>query len=141
MTTNGLTLARRLPELKAAGLDALNISLDTLVPDKFQFISRRPRAGHAKAAPPFTSTLIRPKVQKYPDNGSALSTWCDMWLRSKVLKAIDTALELGYSPVKVNCVVMRGLNEDEITNFVEKTRDENIDVRFIEYMPFDGNKE
>ena len=60
---------------------------------------------------------------------------------SKVLKAIDTALELGYSPVKVNCVVMRGLNEDEITNFVEKTRDENIDVRFIEYMPFDGNKE
>jgi len=105
MTTNGLTLARRLPELKAAGLDALNISLDTLVPDKFQFISRRPRAGHAK-----------------------------------VLKAIDTALELGYSPVKVNCVVMRGLNEDEITNFVEKTRDENIDVRFIEYMPFDGNK-
>jgi len=105
MTTNGLTLARRLPELQAAGLDALNISLDTLVPDKFQFISRRPRAGHAK-----------------------------------VLKAIDTALELGYSPVKVNCVVMRGLNEDEITNFVEKTRDENIDVRFIEYMPFDGNK-
>ena len=64
MTTNGLTLARRLPELQAAGLDALNISLDTLVPDKFQFISRRPRAGHAKAAPHYTSTTYQTKSTK-----------------------------------------------------------------------------
>ena len=41
ITTNGVTLARRLPALKAAGLDALNISLDTLVPAKFELISRR----------------------------------------------------------------------------------------------------
>jgi len=105
MTTNGVTLARRLPALKKAGLTHLNISLDTLVPEKFEFVSRRPMAAH-----------------------------------SKVMKAIDTSLQLGFEPVKVNCVVMRGLNEDEIINFVEKTRHHNIDVRFIEYMPFDGNR-
>jgi len=105
MTTNGLSLYRKLPDLRTAGLTHLNISLDTLVPAKFEFISRRPKAGHAK-----------------------------------VLRAIDASLELGYTPVKVNCVVMRGLNEDEIVNFVEQTKDRNIDVRFIEYMPFDGNK-
>lgn len=41
MTTNGITLARRLPAFKAAGLDLLNVSLDTLVPAKFEFITRR----------------------------------------------------------------------------------------------------
>lgn len=105
MTTNGLTLARKLPALKDAGLNALNISLDTLVPEKFEFVSRRPKAGHAK-----------------------------------VLHSIEKSLDMGFSPVKVNCVVMRGLNEDEILNFVDITKEKNIDVRFIEYMPFDGNK-
>jgi len=105
MTTNGVNLARRLPALKEAGLSALNISLDTLVPEKFEFISRRPKAGHAK-----------------------------------VWRGIDKALELDYSPVKVNCVIMRGLNEDEILDFVDMTKDRDLDVRFIEYMPFDGNK-
>lgn len=56
------------------------------------------------------------------------------------MESIDCALELGYNPVKVNCVVMRGLNEDEVCNFVEMTQNKAIDVRFIEYMPFDGNK-
>ena len=41
---------------------------------------------------------------------------------------------------KVNCVVMRGMNDDEMADFVEWTRDRNLIVRFIEYMPFDGNK-
>ena len=41
MTTNGITLARKLPQLKKAGLNLLNISLDTLVPQKFEFITRR----------------------------------------------------------------------------------------------------
>jgi len=104
ITTNGLTLARKLPDLKAAGLDAINISLDTLRPEKFEFISRRPMAGH-----------------------------------SKVMAAIEKSLELGFNPLKLNCVVMRGLNDDEILDFVELTRDKNVDVRFIEYMPFDGN--
>ena len=80
-------------------------SLDTLRAEKFQFISRRPKAGH-----------------------------------SKVLDAMEKSLELGYNPLKVNCVVMRGLNDDEILDFIELTRDRAVDVRFIEYMPFDGNK-
>lgn len=105
MTTNGVTLARKLPALKEAGLDAINLSLDTLRAEKFQFISRRPKAGH-----------------------------------SKVLDAMEKSLVLGYNPLKVNCVVMRGLNDDEILDFIELTRDRPVDVRFIEYMPFDGNK-
>ncbi|CAM6109461.1 unnamed protein product [Calypogeia fissa] len=102
ITTNGLVLARKLPRLQAAGLNSLNISLDSLVPAKFEFLTRR--KGH-----------------------------------SKVLQSIDTALELGYNPVKVNVVVMRGLNDDELEDFVELTRTKPINVRFIEFMPFDGN--
>jgi len=105
MTTNGVTLSRKLAALKDAGLDALNISLDTLVPEKFEFVSRRPKAGHLK-----------------------------------VLNSIEKSIEMDFKPVKVNCVVMRGLNDDEILDFVGLTQDKNIDVRFIEYMPFDGNK-
>lgn len=58
----------------------------------------------------------------------------------KVMKSIDKAIDIGYSPVKINCVVMRGLNEDEICDFVALTEMKSVDVRFIEYMPFDGNK-
>ncbi|KAM8809206.1 molybdenum cofactor biosynthesis protein 1 [Eudromia elegans] len=103
VTTNGINLARLLPRLKEAGLNAVNISLDTLVPAKFEFIVRR-KGFH------------------------------------KVMEGIHKATELGYHPVKVNCVVMRGLNEDELLNFVDFTKDLPLDVRFIEYMPFDGNK-
>ncbi|OXB76622.1 UNVERIFIED_CONTAM: hypothetical protein H355_014513 [Colinus virginianus] len=103
ITTNGINLARLLPRLKEAGLNAINISLDTLVPAKFEFIVRR-KGFH------------------------------------KVMEGIHKATELGYRPVKVNCVVMRGLNEDELLNFVDFTKDLPLDVRFIEYMPFDGNK-
>ncbi|XP_014378516.1 molybdenum cofactor biosynthesis protein 1 isoform X3 [Alligator sinensis] len=103
VTTNGINLARLLPRLKEAGLDAINISLDTLVPAKFEFIVRR-KGFH------------------------------------KVMEGIHKAIELGYNPVKVNCVVMRGLNEDELLDFVDLTKNLPLDVRFIEYMPFDGNK-
>ncbi len=58
----------------------------------------------------------------------------------RVLRSIDEALAVGISPVKVNCVVMKGVNDDEILDFVEFTRDKNVDVRFIEYMPFDGER-
>ncbi|XP_036023958.1 molybdenum cofactor biosynthesis protein 1 [Onychomys torridus] len=58
----------------------------------------------------------------------------------KVMEGIHKAIELGYKPVKVNCVVMRGLNEDELLDFVALTEHLPLDVRFIEYMPFDGNK-
>ncbi|XP_026537241.1 molybdenum cofactor biosynthesis protein 1 isoform X1 [Notechis scutatus] len=103
VTTNGINLARLLPRLKEAGLDAINISLDTLIPAKFEFIVRR-KGFH------------------------------------KVMEGIHKALELGYNPVKVNCVIMRGLNEDELLDFVSFTEKQPLDVRFIEYMPFDGNK-
>ncbi|GMY22252.1 GTP 3',8-cyclase, mitochondrial [Fagus crenata] len=102
MTTNGITLAKKLPKLKKCGLTSVNISLDTLVPAKFEFITRR--KGH-----------------------------------ERVMESINTAVDLGYNPVKVNCVVMRGLNDDEIFDFVELTREKPINVRFIEFMPFDGN--
>ncbi|XP_019739590.1 molybdenum cofactor biosynthesis protein 1 isoform X2 [Hippocampus comes] len=103
VTTNGMNLAKLLPLLKDAGLDLINISLDSLVPAKFEFIVRR-KGFH------------------------------------KVMEGIDKAIEMGYDPVKVNCVVMRGLNEDELLDFVGLTEKKPLEVRFIEYMPFDGNK-
>ena len=103
MTTNGVTLSHKLPQLRAAGLKGLNISLDTLVPAKFEFISRR-------------------------------KGW------DKVVRGINDAVTMGIDPLKLNCVVMKGVNEDEICDFVSLTESKNLDVRFIEYMPFDGNK-
>lgn len=102
MTTNGIVLAKKLPKLKECGLNLINISLDTLVPAKFELMTRR--KGH-----------------------------------DRVLASINAAVELGFNPVKVNCVVMRGINDDEICDFVELTRKKPINVRFIEFMPFDGN--
>lgn len=58
----------------------------------------------------------------------------------KVLRTIDLALDLGIQPLKINCVVINKLNDGEIIDFVELTRDKNVEVRFIEYMPFDGNR-
>ncbi|KAK8962818.1 hypothetical protein KSP40_PGU003435 [Platanthera guangdongensis] len=102
MTTNGLVLTKKLPKLKECGLSLLNISLDTLVPAKFEFMTRR--QGH-----------------------------------ERVMESITAAVEHGFNPVKVNCVVMRGINDDEICDFVELTRKREINIRFIEFMPFDGN--
>ncbi|MDA0378279.1 MAG: GTP 3',8-cyclase MoaA [Bacteroidetes bacterium] len=56
-----------------------------------------------------------------------------------VLEAIHRTVDAGYDPVKINCVVIRGFNEDELVDFVAMTRDLPIEMRFIEYMPFDGN--
>lgn len=84
------------------GLTAINISLDTLRPERFEVMTWR--KGHGR-----------------------------------VLSCIEAALQLGFDPVKVNVVVMRGKNDDEIIDFVEFTRERSINVRFIEYMPFDGN--
>jgi len=85
------------------GLNAVNISLDTLVPAKFELVTRR----------------------KGWDN---------------VMKSIENSLQQNFDSVKINCVVMKGFNEEEIVDFVSLTKDLPIDVRFIEYMPFDGNK-
>ena len=102
ITSNGLVLAKKLPALRAAGLTAVNVSLDTLVPAKFELLTRRP--GH-----------------------------------ERVLGAVQAALDAGFAPVKLNCVVMRGVNDDELLDFVALTRERDVNVRFIEYMPFDGN--
>lgn len=59
---------------------------------------------------------------------------------SQVLKSIDAALKLEFEPVKINMVVMAGVNEHEMYDFVELTRNKPVNVRFIEYMPFKGNQ-
>jgi cyclic pyranopterin phosphate synthase len=105
ITTNGIVLARHMPALIANGLTHLNISLDTLVPQKFEKISRRPATA-----------------------------WFKVW------KAIEMAKMAKFEAVKLNVVVMSGTNDDEICDFVELTKDSNLDIRFIEYMPFSGNK-
>lgn len=102
LTTNGLLLPKKLPRLHAAGLRLLNISLDTLRPDRFEAVTRR--RGF-----------------------------------ERVMAAVEMAVAYGYDPVKVNCVVMRGVNDDELAGFAAWTEAEPIEVRFIEYMPFGGN--
>ncbi len=57
-----------------------------------------------------------------------------------VFDAIDLALKSGYFRLKINCVVMRDINEDELVDFVNLTRHRPIEVRFIEFMPFSGNR-
>ncbi|DAZ93161.1 TPA: hypothetical protein N0F65_005511 [Lagenidium giganteum] len=103
ITTNGIVLQRKLEALKKAGVDRLNISLDTLQPDKFARITRR---------------------QGF----------------ERVMDAIHEAARLGFEPLKINCVVMREVNLDEIVAFVEMTKELPVDVRFIEWMPFDSNR-
>lgn len=102
MTTNGIALTRQLPALRAAGLAALNISLDTLREERYVELTRRQGAARVRAA-------------------------------------IEAAAAQGFS-VKVNVVVMRGKNDDEILDFVELVRGRPVNVRFIEYMPFDDNE-
>jgi cyclic pyranopterin phosphate synthase len=101
VTTNGATLRLLAPELRQAGLDRLNISLDTLDPDRFLQMTRR-RELH------------------------------------RVLDGIAAAQEAGFDPVKINAVVERGVNDDEIVALAEFGRDEGVQVRFIEFMPLDA---
>ena len=58
---------------------------------------------------------------------------------AQVLRAIDSVMESGLK-LKINCVVMRGMNDDEMVDFVDWTQDKKLILRFIEYMPFDGNR-
>ena len=57
-----------------------------------------------------------------------------------VLSSMGAALEHGFSPLKLNCVVMKGINDSELLDFVRLTKSSRIGLRFIEFMPFDGNK-
>lgn len=103
MTTNGIALHRRLPNLIDNGLTHLNISLDTMDPFKFEIMTRR--LGH-----------------------------------EAVLRSLDSALSSALQSVKLNVVVIKGLNDHEVLDFVEMTKDKALSVRFIEFMPFTGNK-
>lgn len=98
LSTNGLLLEDQAEALARAGLQRINVSLDTLQPSRFQQIARRP--------------------------GLDL-----------VLRGIEAAIAHGFAPVKINCVVMRGRNDDELADFAELTRRLPIAVRFIETMP------
>ncbi|RKP26237.1 hypothetical protein SYNPS1DRAFT_32784 [Syncephalis pseudoplumigaleata] len=58
----------------------------------------------------------------------------------RVLESVDEAIRVGVPKVKMNCVVVRGVNDREVLDFVALTRDRPVDMRFIEYMPFGGNR-
>lgn len=98
ITTNGMLFADMARELKGAGLNRVNFSLDSLDSERFRYITSR---------------------------GSLYD----------VTHAILTALELGLAPVKINTVVMKGINDQEILDFVELAKTMPLHVRFIEFMP------
>lgn len=97
LTTNGSRLAEKVPALKAAGLDRLNVSLDTLDPEKFARITGRG----------------------------------DL---SRVLEGLFAAREAGFRSIKLNAVIERSVNDDEILPLVEFSRKNGFPIRFIEYM-------
>ena len=102
LTTNGATLQTVAGELAEAGLRRVNVSLDTLSPDRFVELTRRDQLAD-------------------------------------VLAGIDAALAAGLAPVKVNVVVIAGVNDDEIVELARYGRDRGVTVRFIEFMPLDAD--
>ena len=98
MTTNGALLGPLAPDLAAAGLARVNISLDTLKPARFQAITRTD-------------------------------------LFDSVWQGIESALREGLDPVKINVVLVRGQNDDEVADFARLTLERPLHVRFIEVMP------
>ncbi|MBO0809800.1 MAG: GTP 3',8-cyclase MoaA [Actinobacteria bacterium] len=101
LTTNGIGLARLAGPLRDAGLDRINVSLDTLRPETFRALSRRDRL---------------------PD----------------VLAGLAAAAAAGLTPVKVNSVLMRGLNDDEAVPLLRYCLEHGYQLRFIEQMPLDA---
>ena len=99
LTTNGVLLKKYAGDLKSAGLDAVNISLDTLDSELYS---------------------------KMTGGGNI----------NDVLDGIQTAQEVGLKPIRINAVPIKGVNDDCISSLVELARDNEIDVRFIELMPF-----
>ncbi|WP_395091374.1 GTP 3',8-cyclase MoaA [Armatimonas sp.] len=98
LTTNGILLARDAQALWDAGVRRLNLSMDTLQPERFIKLARRAEFERA-------------------------------W------EGLETALAVGFTPIKLNCVLMRGINDDEIEAFGQLTKDRPLSVRFLEYMP------
>jgi cyclic pyranopterin phosphate synthase len=101
LTTNGIGLARRADGLADAGLNRINISLDTLDPATFVRLARRPRLND-------------------------------------VLDGVAAAKEAGLEPVKINTVLMRGVNDHEAVDLLRWAMAERVQLRFIEQMPLDA---
>src|SRR3954452_19050757 len=101
LTTNGIGLAKVASDLAAAGLDRVNVSLDTLRAERFRELSRRDRLDD-------------------------------------VLAGLDAARDAGLAPVKVNAVLMRGLNDDEALDLLHFCLERGFQMRFIEQMPLDA---
>jgi cyclic pyranopterin phosphate synthase len=97
LTTNGALLAEQAEGLYSAGLRRINVSIDTLRPDRFTALTKRGNLD-------------------------------------EVLKGLFAAKKAGMSPIKINAVVIRGTNEDEIIDLVEFSRTNGFEMRFIEYM-------
>jgi cyclic pyranopterin phosphate synthase len=97
LTTNGALLAEQAVSLYEAGLRRINVSIDTLRPDRFQALTKR---GNL----------------------------------SEVLAGIFAAKAVGLAPIKLNAVVIRGTNDDEIIDLVDFARNNGFEMRFIEYM-------
>lgn len=104
MTTNGILLGKLAEPLKQAGLDRVNISLDTLNPTKFKRLTR-------------------------------WGTFEQVW------DGIEAAERAGLTPVKINAVVVRGYNEDDVVDLANLTLEHSWQIRFIEMMPFAGATE
>ena len=102
MTTNGVLLKQQAAALREAGLQRLNISLDTLVREKFTQIARRD-------------------------------------VLDRVLAGIHEAKRVGFSPIKVNAVAVRGFTDEELLDFARLAREDGYQVRFIEFMPMDAD--
>lgn len=98
LSTNGILLAKKAAVLREAGVNRVNISIDSLVPERFARITR----------------------------GGDLR---------RVLDSVDECVRLGYDPIKLNVVLMRGTNDDEIESFLRLTLERPLQIRFIEYMP------
>ena len=105
LSTNGVLLAEQGYDLKEAGVNRVNISLDSLQAERVDAISRRPGSF---------------------DN---------------IMRGLEVAQEVEFHPIKINVVVMGGVNEDEIEDFALMTKDKPWSVRFIELMPTGSNLE
>jgi cyclic pyranopterin phosphate synthase len=101
LTTNGIGLARQAQALKDAGLDRVNVSLDTIRPDTFQQLARRDRI-------------------------------------KDVIAGLEAAQAAGLTPVKVNAVLMRGVNDKQAPELLEFCLERGYELRFIEQMPLDA---
>jgi cyclic pyranopterin phosphate synthase len=101
ITTNGMGLERLAEPLRDAGLDRVNVSLDTLSPERFVALTRRDRHGD-------------------------------------VLAGLRAAAMAGLTPVKINTVLMRGVNDDEAPALLRFALDHGYELRFIEQMPLDA---